>query len=263
MTTRLPEHTVAWQRLRGAAGIAAFLIGWEALSRLAPVSPALFPPPTQVASALVSLISSGELIADVASSLWRLFLGLSIGTIIGIIVGLLTGRIKTISDYLSPIIQILRPLPPVAIIPLMIVWFGIGQGSKVIAIGFACFFPAWLNSHAGASGVAQKYIWSASTFTRSRLVLFRHIILPAALPFIIVGIRSAIAVGFVMVFVSELTGASSGLGYLISISSLSYRIDRMIAGLSVLTLCGFMVDFSAVFLAKKLWPWLALESPHD
>ena len=169
---------------------------------------------------------------------------------------MLTGKKKIFENILSPIIQILRPLPPVAIIPLVIVWFGIDDGAKIFSIAFAVFFPVWLNTHIGVGRMAHEFLWSAKLLTTSSLKIFRKIVFPSALPFIIAGIRTSIAVAFVMVFVSELSGASSGLGYRISISSLAYRIDEMIAALIVLGALGAVTDQLFVFATNKIFPWI-------
>ena len=119
---------------------------WEFVSRSGFVNPALFPPPSRVAVALWRMITAGTLFSDLRDSLWRLLAGLFIGSAVGVILGLLTGRVKSFAAALSPIIQILRPLPPVAIIPLVIVWFGIDDGAKIFSIAFAVFFPVWIKN---------------------------------------------------------------------------------------------------------------------
>ncbi len=233
---------------------------WEFVSRNGFVNPALFPPPSQVAIALWEMITTGTIFSDLRDSLWRLLAGLFIGSAVGVVFGLLTGRIKSFATALTPIIQILRPLPPVAIIPLVIVWFGIDDGAKIFSIAFAVFFPVWINAHIGARQIPQAFLWGAKLFTNSPVKILREIVFPAALPFIVAGIRIGIAIGFVMVFVSELSGASSGLGYRISITSLAYRIDQMMAALIVLGALGAIADQLFVFGTRKLFPWIKYSS---
>lgn len=233
---------------------------WEFISRSGFVNVSLFPPPSKVAVALWGMIVSGTLITDLMDSVWRLVVGLVVGSGLGILLGLATGRSKAFARALNPIIQVLRPLPPVAIIPLIIVWFGIDDGAKIFSIAFAVFFPVWIGAYLGAQQIPQTFLWSARLFTISKLRMFREVIFPASLSFIISGIRTAIAIGFVMVFVSELSGASSGLGYRISISSLSYRIDEMIAALIVLGALGATTDQLFVLFTRKVFPWLTLSS---
>jgi len=245
--------------LLSLASVALVLVGWEVASRSLTATIALFPPPSQVVLSLVRFATDGTLFLDLGGSLWRLAAGLSIGACVGVVTGLATGRVKAVRAFLSPIIQALRPLPPVAIIPLVIVWFGIGDGAKIFSIAFAVFFPVWINAHIGVTQISKTFLWSAALLTRSRIKIFRKVIFPAALPFIVTGIRTGIAIGFVMVFVSELAGASSGLGYRISVSQLAYRIDDMMAALVVLGFLGALTDAVFTFLVRKKFPWTALE----
>lgn len=240
--------------------IALALTLWEIISRSGFISLALFPPPSKVAVAFWEMVTSGILFSDLRDSLWRLLAGLILGSIIGVLMGLLTGRAKSFATALSPIIQILRPLPAVAIIPLIILWFGIDNGAKIFSIAFAVFFPVWINTHIGARQIPQAFLWGAKLLTTSSTKILREIVFPAALPFVVAGIRTGIAIGFIMVFVSELTGASSGLGYRISIMYSTYRIDEMIAALIVLGALGAITDQLFLLGTRRLFPWIKLSS---
>ncbi|HYX28482.1 MAG TPA: ABC transporter permease [Pyrinomonadaceae bacterium] len=242
--------------LRVAAPILLLLIAWEMISRSGFINSALFPPPTKVILALWGMIESREIFTDLRASYVRLLGGLSAGALIGVGLGLLTGRIKFMADVISPLIQLFRPLPPVAIIPLVIVWFGIGETAKIFSIAFAVFFPVWLNAHLGAQQVPQRLLWSASTLTSSRLKIFWRVIFPASLPFIVAGMRTGIAVAFVMVFVAELMGASEGIGYEISTAHLAYRIDKMMAALAILGASGALADYLFAKAINWKYPWL-------
>lgn len=209
-----------------------------------------------MAEAFWGLLVSGDLLVDVGTSLWRLLVGLLVGSVTGVMVGLLTGRIKLIEKALSPVIQLLRPLPPVAIIPLIILWLGIGDGAKIFSIAFAVFFPVWVNTHIGAERISKIYLWSANLLLTSSVSTWQRVVVPASMPFIVAGIRIGIALGFIMVFVSELSGASSGIGHRISASFLAYRIDAMLAALIVLGALGAATDQFFVWLAKKTFPWM-------
>ncbi len=245
--------------LRAALAILLFFLTWELTARISPDRMGLFPPPTRVFVALIDMARTGDLQRDISASLWRALAGFIFGSAAGIGTGLITGRVEAIENYLSPVIQLFRPLPPVAIIPLVIVWFGIGEISKVFSIAFAVFFPVWVNAHLGARQIPTTYLWSARTMGVAGVAALYRIIFPAALPFIMAGLRTGIALAFVMVFVSELAGASSGIGYQIESSYLAYRVDRMIAALIVLGGFGALAD---VLLTKAAWfafPWLKLE----
>ena len=236
--------------------ILIFIILWHIISTSGFVNITLFPPPTKVFDAFVELLNSGELFLHIKSSMLRVFAGLLIGSLLGIIFGLLTGRIKLIEQSLSPLFHVFRSFPPVAIIPLVIAWFGIGETAKLFSISFAVFFPVWINSHIGASNIQLHYLQAASTLTKSIFKKWFKVILPASLPFIVAGIRTGIAIAFIMIFVSELAGASSGIGYLISVSHLAYRIDKMIVGLLLLGFFGAATDYVFVKIIRRLFPWI-------
>jgi ABC-type nitrate/sulfonate/bicarbonate transport system permease component len=248
------------RRTQVAISIAVFFLAWEGVSRSGVVNPILFPPPSKVLRALIEMAQSGELMRDIEASWWRAIAGFLIGSLAGILAGLMTGRMKSLDAYVSPILQMFRPLPPVAIIPLIIVWFGIGEVSKVFSIAFAVFFPAWVNTDLGARRTPHYFLWSASSLgCRFPSVIWR-VVLPSALPFIVGGLRVGISMAFVMVYVSELSGASAGVGYQISISYLAYRVDRMMAALATLGLLGLISDAVLVRTLAKVFPWLRLDA---
>lgn len=233
---------------------------WEAVSRSGVVPRKLFPAPTDVAEALATWALHGSMVNDLSASLGRALLGYALGALLGVSVGIATGRHTVVDALISPIVNALRPIPPVAIIPLVILWAGIGDGAKVAATTFATFFPVWLATHAGAQGVPQIYLWSGQMLGSSPWRSLRAIVLPAALPTIIAGLRLGLAVAFVMVFVSELAGASSGLGYQIALSQSAYRIDLMMAALFLLAGSAAFLDYIQLALLRALFPWLDLTS---
>ena len=240
-----------------AVPVLVALIAWEILSRCEFVNPRLFPPPTQVWHGLYEWYASGEFWRDVKASYCRMLAGLLAGGFAGIVLGMLTGRNKRVSAGLVPLIQLLRPLPPVAIIPLVIVWLGIGNTAKIFSIAFAVFFPVWLNTHLGALTIPEPYLRSARLLCQSRLRMVFTILVPAALPLIIAGLRTSISIAFIMVYVSEIAGASAGIGYQISICHLAYRIDKMVAALAVLAAAGAFADFVFVAFLRHVFPWIS------
>lgn len=234
------------------------LLIWEAVGRSGIVHISLFPPPSHVVRALTDMAKSGELARDAMASGKRAFLGILLGSITGVCVGMVTGRVKSVDYCISPIINLFRPLPPVALIPLVLVWFGIGEISKVVSISFAVFFPVWINTHLGSREIPKTFFWSAKTFRMNSMEVLRRIVFPGSLPFVIAGVRNGIAIAFVMVFVSELAGASSGIGYQIQVSHLAYRVDRMMAALVVLGGAGAATDCIVTRVAWFIFPWLKL-----
>jgi ABC-type nitrate/sulfonate/bicarbonate transport system permease component len=241
---------------RVAVSTATFLAVWEGAARSGYTPITLFPPPTRVLGALVEMAQSGELTRDLAASLRRAAAGFLVGSSAGVGVGLATGRIAWIDHYFSPIIHIFRPIPPVAAIPIVITWMGITEASKVFSIAFAVFLTVWISAHLGARNIPRTYLWAARTLKIRGVHLLHRVIFPGALPFIVAGCRAGIAIAFVMVYVSELAGASSGIGYQINISHLAYRIDRMLAALVVLGACGALADLLLATGLSLAFPWL-------
>jgi ABC-type nitrate/sulfonate/bicarbonate transport system permease component len=247
--------TRARDLIRGGLTAVVVLAGWEALARSRLVPIALFPPPSAVLKAGVGWWNDGELLRDVGTSFWRATVGYLLGALAGLGLGLLTGRMRALDLTLRPILQALRPLPPVAIVPLIIVWMGIGNGAKLFSIAFAVFFPVWVATHLGAQAVPDGYTWTAKILGASRSRIFFLVILPSAMSVAASGLRTAVSMAFVMVFVSELAGASEGLGYQIATSHLAYRIDRMMAALALLAGLGVLTDAAVARALGVLMPW--------
>jgi len=218
----------------------------------------LLPTPWEVGSALKEFIISGSLLWDVLWSLRRATLGLICGGLLGLFAGMITGRINTFNWLLSPIFNGLRSLPPVAIVPLVIVWAGLGEPGKVFITSWAAFFPIWLNTHVGVSSIDKSIIWAARSLgATGRRLLFR-VTLPAALPQVLVGFRLAISTTLICVIVSEMTGAYIGLGFRLENSYLVFRVDRMLACLVVLAIIGILADRLFTFVTCRFFPWINL-----
>ncbi|HZX34532.1 MAG TPA: ABC transporter permease [archaeon] len=240
---------------KALAFIAIILLAWEIVSGSAIVNAVLFPAPSKVFEAGAKWFATGQLETDVSTSFWRMLSGLTIGATLGAVAGLLLGRIIFLEEAVAPLFHILRALPPVALIPLMIVWLGIGDVAKILSIAFAVFFPVWVSVLVGAKTMHADYIKAAKVFSKSGIETFRKVVFPAVMPFIVGGVRIGIGVAFIMVFVSELAGASSGLGYFIATAQTIYRADMMIAGLIVLGLLAAATDYLFVVAAKRAVPW--------
>ncbi|MBI1804084.1 MAG: ABC transporter permease [Ignavibacteriae bacterium] len=238
--------------------ILAVLIVWQALSGFDFVNSHLIPPPTRVFLGIVEWAKSGELFNDFSTSIWRGLMGLLSGSAIGILLGLLTGRNHTLNLILTPLLNVFKAFPPVAMLPVFITFFGIGDFSKVFSISFATIFPLWVNTHLGSSSIPIEFIRSAKLLSKSRTKIFFEVIIPASMNSIIAGFRISIAISFIMLYVSELAGASSGLGYQISSSHLSYRMDRMFGALIVLGFTASLIDLTFNRTVKRFFPWVQL-----
>lgn len=231
---------------------------WELISRFSSVNSGLFPPPIQVCKALFDLLGSGLLLSDVLWSLRRAVFGLLLGGTLGLVVGTLTGRIRLLNWLLVPVFNGFRSLPPVAIVPLVVVWAGLGEQAKILITSWAAFFPVWLNTHAGVSSVDKLLIWIARSLGAKKARLQFTVSLPAALPQILVGFRLAISTTLMCVVVAEMTGAYTGIGYRLYSAYLVFRVDRMIAYMVVLSVIGIASDRMFNICMSRLFPWMSL-----
>ena len=246
--------------LLNVLGVVIFLIVWEVAPRVVPgVNIQMFPPPSGITGTLWELVSSGELAQHTWSSLKRAILGFVIGSTAGILAGLITGRFESARDMSDPVLHSLRSIPSIAFVPLAIVWFGLGEAPKVALITWGTFFPVWVNTFIGVRDVPIIYVRSAASLGAQTSGIMLQVVLPAALPFIIAGLRQATAVAFVVLVAAELVGASSGLGYLISFSHLVFRVDMMFVGLMALGALGFLADALFAAALYKIFPWYGAE----
>jgi len=230
----------------------------ETLSRSGVVHPLLIPPPTKVLTALGRMLLEGSFWSDVQASLSRQFVGLCVGVVLGSLCGLICGRSAICRALLNPLIQPLRPIPAVALVPFIMVCFGLDNTSKIVSVSIGVFFPVWLNTYIGAASIPQMLLWHARLLTNSSYRLFQKVVFPATLPFITAGIRTGIAISFIMVFVSENTAGSDGLGYRISMMVAVLRTDEAMAGLVVLGTLGALSDYLFTRGAHFVFPWLRL-----
>ncbi len=243
------------------SGVIIFLVLWQLSPYIVPgLDNLLFPPPTEVVSVMREMIVSGELLKHTGVSVMRAIAGFLIGGFLGVVLGVLTGRLESFGHLVDPVLQAFRSIPAIAFVPLAIIWFGLGEASKIFLISFGTFFPVWINTLIGVRGIPTIYIRSAASLgARPDQIMFR-VILPAATPFIIAGLRLATAVALVVLVAAELVGASSGLGYLISYSHLVFRVDIMFVGLIMLGILGFITDRLFLFATARLFPWYGIES---
>lgn len=249
------------QMTMNVCGVILFLLLWEIAPRVVPgINLAMFPPPSHVVGTFIDMVSSGELLMHMLASLQRAALGFLIGGLLGIVIGLLTGQLTMFRNLCDPVLQGLRSIPGIAFVPLAIVWFGLGEASKVALIAWGTFFPVWLNTYIGVRDVPNVLLRSAASLGCSGSSVMYRVVMPSAMPFILAGLRQATATAFVMLVAAELVGASSGLGFLISFSHLVFRVDMMFVGLIALGALGFAADRIFVALLPRIFPWYGGES---
>lgn len=237
-------------------GIVLFIAAWEATPHVIPwMNVLLFPPPSDVIGTLKELLASGELQEGIFISLKRALFGFLIATALGVLAGLLTGRIRILQYLSDPLLHGMRSIPAIALIPLSLLWFGIGEASKVALIAWGSFFPIWLNTYTGVRDVQPALLRSAASLGAQPMQVIFFVLLPASLPFILVGLRQAVGIALIVLVAAELAGASSGVGYLIATSHQLFRVDIMFIGIATLGFMGYVVDRLFALLQTYLFPW--------
>ena len=219
------------------------------------VNRALIPPPTKVAARLAEIILSGSFVAPLAKTLFLLFLAYGIACPLGIAIGLLMGRIRSIHDLLEPLLEMLRPLPKVALLPPLMILLGLGTSFKVTIIALGVIFPVIINTVQGASGVDRTLVDCARTFGRRGGDLLRCVILPAATPMILAGMRVGLGFALILVVLAEMLAGTGGLGSLIIDMQRSFRVVDMYAWLVLLALLGYSLNAVFIALERRFVAW--------
>jgi NitT/TauT family transport system permease protein len=233
-----------------------FLVGvWQVLGAVGAQNANLVPTPVQVSQALAEMAESRELFVDAFASLRRVFIGFLLAGTAGLAFGMLLGWLEQRAAWLEAPFELLRPVPPIAWIPLAILWFGIGETPAYFIVFLGAFFPILASVRDGVRGTEILHINAARCLGAGRLLLFTDVILPSTLPSILTGLRVGFGVGWICVITAELVGAQSGLGYMIQLNRLLLRTDKVIAGMVVIGALGFTLNQLLVLLEKKLVRW--------
>jgi len=229
------------ESLPALAVIAALLVAWWLI--VIETHSVIFPTPWQVVTGTVELIKDGTLWIHIGASLMRVGVGFSLAVAVAVPLGLWLGWVRGAYATLNPLFQILRPISPIAWIPLAILWFGVGNASPIYLIFISSVFPMIVQTTAGVHTIERRYLRAAQNFGVSRYTLFRQVVIPAVLPQIIVGMRIGLGVAWLVVVAAEMIALRSGLGYLIIDSrNAGNRYDLVIAGMIIIGLIGLMLD---------------------
>lgn len=245
---------------------------WQWLSSQAIINPQILPTPVAVVmkwweylmptaafdpakSSYVTWLFSGELIHDAYTSLYRVVTGFLLGAVLALPLGLLMGAKDRIYEMFNPLIQVLRPIPPIAYIPLSILWFGLGNPPAIFLIVIGAFFPVLMNTIAGVRQVDGIYIRVARNLGASQGTIFLRVILPAATPYILAGARIGVGTAFIVVIVAEMIAVNNGLGYRILEAREFFWSDKIIAGMFTIGLLGLCIDVGMNRLNNHLLKW--------
>jgi sulfonate transport system permease protein len=255
---RAPSSSVAPQhgfRFRRALGPLAVLLTWQAASAWGWISPRVLAAPSTVVSTAWQLLATGELQNHLLVSLDRVARGLGIGVTLGLLLAIPAGLFRLCEDLLDPPLQMLRTLPVLALVPLFILWFGIGETPKVALVALGTLFPVYLNTYAGIRSIDNKLVEAASTMGLGRLGLIFHVILPGALPQALVGLRYSLGVAWLILVVSEQINATAGIGYMMTNAREFLRTDIIVVGLVVYSLLGLVTDALVRLVERRVLSW--------
>ncbi|ELT2216293.1 taurine ABC transporter permease TauC [Escherichia coli] len=237
--------------------LAVLLTVWWTVATLQLISPLFLPPPQQVLEKLLTIAGpqgfmDATLWQHLAASLTRIMLALFAAVLFGIPVGIAMGLSPTVRGILDPIIELYRPVPPLAYLPLMVIWFGIGETSKILLIYLAIFAPVAL---AGVKSVQQVRIRAAQSLGASRAQVLWFVILPGALPEILTGLRIGLGVGWSTLVAAELIAATRGLGFMVQSAGEFLATDVVLAGIAVIAIIAFLLELGLRALQRRLTPW--------
>jgi ABC-type nitrate/sulfonate/bicarbonate transport system permease component len=253
----------AASRRRAAAvrlgSVAAFMGVWALAAGIVEVgrlfNPIFLPGPWVVVGNVLGLAADGQLWEHVRATLGRVALGFAGGAALALTLGLLAGRLPAVRTVVEPVVELLRPVPPLAMLPLFIVWVGIGEGSKVGFITYATFFPMFLTTVHAVSQIDPRLVRAAQSLGARPRQLFLHVILPAALPEILTGIRLGVALSFFVIVISEFIAAEAGLGYLINDGRNFFLVAQMLGAAVLLGLLGYLANAAVGWLERRLLRW--------
>ena len=228
---------------------------WEAGCRTGVIPPLVLPAPSEALAALAHLVETGLLWKHVGASVQRLLAGWTVGTLLGMAVGISIGLFSLARAGLAPVVAAIFPIPKIALLPLFIIWFGIGEGSKVATILFGTFFPTVIATYGGVDNVDRGLIRMAQSFNLSWWSIVRKIILPGALPAILPGFRISAAIAIVLLVAAEMIGAEFGIGAYILLAGSLMAMDELIAGVAILSVLGLTVNWLIARAERFLLRW--------
>jgi nitrate ABC transporter permease subunit len=244
-----------YKKIKTISFICSILLIWQISYFIFQIENPLIPSPLQICLALKEIIVSGEIFPHIFDSLRRVMVGFSLAALVAISLGILCGYSKKIGVLLEPLVEIIRPIPPIAWIPLAILLFGLGDRSAYFIIFIGAFFPIFTNTFFGARSIPQIYLRLARTADIKTYSYLKNILLPFSLPYIFTGLKIGVGMAWMSLIAAELIGAQSGLGYFIQISRLSLSMDKIMAGMIVIGVLGLLLNHIIRFIEKKYLFW--------
>lgn len=233
----VPRRAVPW------IGFAIIVAVWQALSSTGKISPLFLPSPESIGIALWRLTVSGEIVKHLGASLQRILAGWAIGTVAGLAIGLTMGVFSVARSLGLPFVSALFPIPKIALLPLLILWLGIGEPSKIAVIALGVFFPTIISAYSACDSVPRNLIRMGQSFGLPGSAIINEIVLPGAMPGILSGFRISASIALILVVAAEMIGAQRGLGAFVLSAGNLMQIDQLLAGVVVLSLLGLLISF--------------------
>ncbi|KLI05175.1 ABC transporter permease [Mycolicibacterium conceptionense] len=237
------------------AGLAIAAALWSLIVATGRFPRQLFPSVPEILAAGHTLWAEGLLADDIVASLRRAAVGFAIGAAAGIVVAVFTATTAAGRNLLQPVLRVFSPIPTIGLVPLAILWFGLGENSKLLVIALGVFVPVWINSHSGLAGTPIDYLKAARCLGAGRWQTLSKVVLPEAAPDIASGLRVGAAMAFVLIVVAEMTGTTAGIGYRISQAQLFSQADRLIFCLIILGIVGALCDLLVAAAASPFTRW--------
>lgn len=250
---RLSQDAV--ERLLNFASPVVLLLVWEICARMGWIDTRFFPAPSRIFSQFVVLAENGQLWVHLAASMQRLFWGFLFGGIPALILGVSMGLSRPLRMMVEPLISATYPVPKSAILPLVLLIFGLGESSKVVMVGIGIFFPIVINAMAGVLEIQKIHFDVSHNFGASRWQVFRTVALPGAMPLILTGVRLGIGMGLVLISIAEMVGSKSGLGFMMWNAWEILSVETMYVGLLVIAILGIVFSQAISELERYIVPW--------
>ena len=239
--------------------IVSLLVLWYVVSRSSFIKPGYLPTPEELGKTFIDLLKNGyqgqPLSQHIGISLFRTLTGFALGVVVGVPLGLLTGYSRRAGAMISPIMAFIRPIPPIAFIPMAVLYFGLGEVGKIVLIFFVSFNYVQTNAQAGAANFPIAYRRAAESLGLTRAQTFYRIVLPGALPQIFTGLKVALALSWAVVVAAELVGAQSGLGFMISDSAMLFRIPVVFIGIALIGAIGLLLNLTLNYVESRIVHW--------
>ena len=255
VVSRMTHWQKAYPNWVSVASILCLLAIWELVCLSGVVSSLFLPAPSAIINALLEMIADGEIGVSLAASLYRILAGFFVGSLIGLAVGLVTGTSALMDKIGTPIVNAIYPIPKIALLPLFILWLGIGELSKVTIIALGVFFPVAMNTYSGVKNVDTLLLKVAASFNASWWMTMKSVVLPNALPMIFAGLRLAAGTSLLLLVAAEMIAAQVGIGALILHYGDLMITDKLMAGVIVLSLLGLVFNLILQFVERKAIPW--------